>query len=632
MSVVPADDVAVVVQPPPEPVASSPGQRVRALADALFGSEDPDRTLLSSPTTPSAALRPESTSINIAEEVSPTSAGSSAALGNEPLHQSPSMPEIATPAITNPATLAASHVDPTLLEAEVQRRIEAATAALRKSPSSTKLDGGSTRKRISPNQISSPTLVSASTSVDTIPLPAVVPMQSRTAQPSSARFGSRFKILKGTLRAKTPIPAANEEAHSSPAEVKTPPSSQTVAYNPEQLSMREHPVISSATETGRFKISPPPVVTPPASAGPGRKGFMSRFRKQRPGEATLSADKGLMGAATAARPTTAASSVSSASRMDPPRTSTDLQMRSAPAAQGQFSQLRPLSPQSPLSQSFPEAIPEDTIPPASAPLPRTHDSNDEAALKQLYDAAVNLGLDQEALHDLVVRSPSTTSRTTTWSKLTRTNSVAARRRTQQTDSQAPQSPVFSEGRSSITEGRPSFADTRPSISESRPSISERRPSISDARPSFSDGRPSTEAVLPGPSAEVRQLTIRKHADSSSASRSTPQPNADPRRTIVRRTIIMPSDSKAPAMDFQEMLRRQSTSQRRRSAGAGSISSNRSLQDRAPTPPPPRSSTSRRFSTDRTPPVPSLPPSFTAQAGALHLPVQVEKSSSTYESL
>ncbi|GJE98131.1 hypothetical protein PsYK624_143530 [Phanerochaete sordida] len=633
MNVVPADDVAVLVHPPQEPVASSPGQRQRALADALFGSEDPDRTLLSSPATPSTALHPESPSINVADELPPTTAGPSAALGNEAVTESPSTPEVAPPAVTNPATLAPSHVDPTLLEAEVQRRIEAATAALRKSPSNPKLDGGSTRKRISPNQISSPTLVSASTSVDTIPLAAAgtASTQSRSAHSSSTRFGSRFKKLTGTLRAKTPIPVANEDFHTGSADVKTPLSAQVLTYHPDQFAMREQPASSSATETGRYKISPPPVVTPPASAGPGLRGFMSRFRKQRPGESTSTADKSFASPSTAgARPLTASPA---ASRVDPPRTSTDSQMRSAPATQGQFSQLRPLSPQSPLSQSFPEAIPEDTVPPASAPLPHPRDSNDAAALRQLYDAAANLGLDQEALHDLVVRSPSTTSRTTTWSKLTRNNSVATRRRTQQTDSLAPQSPGLpSESRVSVAESRPSFSETRPSIAETRPSVSEGRPSNSDIRPSFSDGRPSTEAVLPRPSAEIRQLTIRKHADASSASRSTPQPGSDPRRTIVRRTIIVPSDSRTPAMDLQEMLRRQSTSQRRRSAGAGSIASNRSLQDRAPTPPPPRSSTSRRFSTDRTPPVPSLPPSFTAQASALHPPAQMEKSSSAYDSL
>lgn len=630
LSIMPAEDVGVLVHPP-EPAASSPGQRQRALADALFGSEDPDRTLLSSPTTPSTALHTDSPSIIVAEELPPTTAGVPVALSNDSFTPSPSTPEVAPPAVSNSATLSPSHVDTTMLEAEVQRRIEAATAALRKSPSNPKLDGGSTRKRISPNQISSPTLVSASTSVDTIPLPAnAVTAQSRSAHLSSTRFGSRFKKLTGTLRAKTPIPAANEESHTVPAEVKTPLSAQTLTYSPEPFGMRDQPATASATEAHRAKISPPPVMTPPASAGPGLRGFMSRFRKQRPGEHTAFADKSMASAsAAAARPTTASPA---ATRTDPPRTSTDSQMRSAPAAQGQFAQLRPLSPQSPLSQSFPEAIPEDTVPPASATSPRTQGSNDEAALKQLYDAAANLGLDQEALHDLVVRSPSTTSRKTTWSKLGRNNSVATRRRTQQTDSLAPQSPLPSEGRLSAADSRPSFADTRPSISETRPSVSEGRPSVADARPSFSDGRPSTEAVLPRPSTEIRQLTIRKHADASSASRSTPQPNPDARRTIVRRTIIVPSDSRATAMDLQEMLRRQSTSVRRRSAGAGSVSSNRSLQDRAPTPPPPRSTTSRRFSTDRTPPVPSLPPSFTAQAGAVHSPAQVEKSSSTYDSL
>lgn len=485
-------------------------------------------------------------------------------------------------------------MEPSLLELEVQRRVEAATAALRKSPSVPKLDGGSSRRKISPNQISSPKLVSSSTSVDTIPLPAKSPSQPQTGAAPSTKLGSRFKRLKGTLRAKTPIPG-NEELHPNSADVRTPNSAQTATYNPDLFAMKDQPGTMSAAESTRFKIPSPPMASPPASAGPGLKGFMSRFRKHRPGEAQTPLAAERPGTAsrtpTTATPTTT-SSVSTGSRVDLPlsRSSTDSQTRSAPAAQAQFAALRPLSPQSPLSQSFADAIPEDSVAPTISPFAQP----DEGALRQLYDAAANLGLDQNALQALVARSPSTTSRTTTWSKLTRNNSVAASQKTQ-------------------------LADTR----DSRPPQS----------PFLAEGRTSMDAISPRPSTEIRQLTIRKHAEPSSASRALPQANTDPLRKVVRRTIIVPSDSHTSAVDFASLIRKQTTSQRRRSAGAGSITSNRSLQDRAPTPPPPRASSSgRRFSTDRSPPVPQLPQALSAHASAILAPAPVEKSGSTYDSL
>lgn len=587
VNITPSDEVPVIIHTSSDHTASSPGQRHRALADALFGSEDPERSFIPSPTTRSIPLRADSLSLNITEEKPPTSTALTPGQDHEPATQTPSAQALLA-AVTSPPTISSDHADPTQLELEVQRRIEAATAALRKSPSIPKLDGGgSPRKRISPNQISSPKLVSASTSVDTIPLPAMSPTHQRMLQPPpSTRLGSRFKILRGksTLRAKTPI-GPNEEAHLNPADVKSPLSAQTATYNPDLYGMRDKPTISSATESGRFKISPPPVNSPPASAGPGLRGFMSRFRKQRPGEMISSAEK----LGTPSRtPTTASSSISAGSPLDLPRNSNEFQVMSAPAAQSQFAALRPLSPQSPLSPSFAQSIPEDSVPLANAPVPQA-----DEALRQLYNAGKSLGLDEAALHDLVARSPSVTSRTTTWSKLTRNNSVAANHQTQHSDSR---------------DGRPSQS---PLLSESRPSI---------------------DALSPRPSAEIKQLSVRKHAEPSSSLRGLPQANTDPLRTVVRRTIILPSDSHTSVTDLTNLIRKQTTSQRRRSAGAGSITSNRSLQDRAPTPPPPRSAGGKRFSADRSPPVPHLPQVLVSHANTLLPPAQVEKSNSTYDSL
>lgn len=173
-----------------------------------------------------------------------------------------------------PSTL--GHVDATLLALDVQRRAEAATAALRKSPSIPKIaEAGSTRKKISPSQISSPKLLSASTSVDTIPLPS--PHQTYNA--STTKIGSRFKKLRGTLRAKTHVPA--DEVTPYPLGLRTPPSSQTATYNPASFAPGGPQAVTSAMELSRPRISPPVVPSPPASAGPGKRGFMSLFRKQR---------------------------------------------------------------------------------------------------------------------------------------------------------------------------------------------------------------------------------------------------------------------------------------------------------------------------------------------------------------
>ncbi|KIP07966.1 hypothetical protein PHLGIDRAFT_35191 [Phlebiopsis gigantea 11061_1 CR5-6] len=586
-SVLPVDDSTVIIQTPPEPVASSPGQRHRALADALFGTDDPELPIITSPTTRPAPLFPDSTLPSFAEEKPSIPAVLSFGPGNEYVIQTPSVSEVA-PAVTSPMAVPSGHAEPTSLELEVQRRIEAATAALRKSPSIPKLDGGSNRRRISPNQISSPKLVSASTSVDTIPLSAVNPGQQRTIQPPpSTRLGSRFKILrgKGTLRAKPPI-GMHEEGLPSSAEARSPLSAQIATYNPEAFGIRDQLAVSSATESGRFKISPPPVASPPASAGPGLRGFMSRFRKQRPGEMVSPNEK----LNAESRTPTTASLISAGSRLDPPRSSIDSQAKSAPAGQSQFAALRPLSPQSPLSRTFAPSIPEDSAPPpASAPLPEANE-----ALKQLYDAGKSLGLDEAALHALVARSPSVTSRTTTWSKVTRNNSKTAGHQT-----------------------------TRPDIRDGR----------SPQPPLLLEGRPSIDASSPRPSTEIKHLSVRKHAEPSSTLRGVLQATTDPLRTVVRRTIILPSDSaQASATDLNALIRKQTTSQRRRSAGAGSVSSNKSLQDRAPTPPPPRSIGGRRFSTDRSPPVPHLPQSLSTNGNALLPPAQVEKSNSTYDSL
>ena len=157
------------------------------------------------------------------------------------------------------------------LTREVQQKADAAMIALMKDPSGANPADAlkrtpSVRKRIDPSQISTPRLVSASTSVDTIPL--------RTPSISSnttSGLGSRFKKLRGSLRAK------NVTSSDEPLVQARSPPSQTPHYDPAKSNAPRGPGISSAMETGRFKV---PVPSPPASAGPGLKGFMARFRNR----------------------------------------------------------------------------------------------------------------------------------------------------------------------------------------------------------------------------------------------------------------------------------------------------------------------------------------------------------------
>ncbi|KAI0792868.1 hypothetical protein C8Q75DRAFT_751752 [Abortiporus biennis] len=585
---------AAIPEPPAEPAVSetvieapitnpSPTQRHRALADALFGVEDRPRP--KTPTETSSPPNPQ-TSPSTASQSSIHALTLPSGRVESPHHDlgtpkaSASMRDLTTPvassqphsgpssALGHSTNSSQPPMDPALLAIDVRRRAEAATAALRKSPSNPKInDGaGTVRKRISPNQISSPKLVSASTSVDTIPL------RPTTAAPAQShhgnKFGSRFKRLRGTLRSK-PIPNG-DEVTPFPLDPKTPSSAQTISYDPSSL-VPPGPSVYSATELGRFKNPAPSVPTPPASAAPGLKGFMSLFRKHKTTDVSPPHSRGGPQSSSSASPPTLSPL--------PHEFAASGQVKSAPAHKSQFNSgtitSRSLSPQF--------AAPKNSANEAVVPSFAQEDPprNDEAALRQLFDAATNLGLDQAALNELIARSPST-SRSTAWSKLARDNSVSDKRRSHRSTTQSS------------------------SISRS---------------PAPSEGRPSIDAILPTarPSVEINQLNIRKKTEISGSRSRGEQSDVNP---VVRRTIIFASDTRASTSAFDlNALRRQSTAKKRRSAGAGSVHSKTSVHDRAPTPPPPRSSTSRRFSNDGSPPVPNLPHTFSNDGSTA--PSQIE---------
>ncbi|KAJ7738526.1 hypothetical protein DFH07DRAFT_841111 [Mycena maculata] len=464
------------------------------------------------------------------------------------------------------------------LAREVQRKTDAAMVALQKHPSSSTLAlapaKASTRKRISPNQISTPQLVSASTSVDTIPLP------SPSMTGGQSKIGSRLKRLRGSLRAKTTLPTA-EDITPFPMDLRSPPLVQSARYDPAKFRPPGGPTAASATELEGFKV---PLPSPPASAGPGLKGFMARFRgKQRASETQAEIEyrgsQGRSGAETVSAQIPNWPSHQSINNHPPsdPTTSPTIQPRPSP----------PTSASTPTQSTTPR--------PSTAPLyssrihqntPSTEatDADESHAIRQLFDAASNLGLDQGALNDLLARSGSTSSRSTEWTMLTRNNSTAA----------------------------------------SRPELSPEN---------FQGGENSR-------SNSHRSTTI----PTDTAEGQTPQPDhirrpmdgASDKSAVVRRTIIFPSESRSSTIDLSVLIRKHSS--RRRRASATSVSS-RSVHDRAPTPPPPRAVTGRRFSTDITsPPVPHLPQSLPPQTDRLLIPpIQVadpsEKSSfTTYDSL
>jgi len=336
--------------------------------------------------------------------------------------------------------------------------------------------------------------------------------------------------------------------------------------------------MTSAIEPRKFENSMPVVPSPPASAGPGLKGFMSRFRKSRPAEPTPSFDRRVP------PPPSATASLSPSSPKSSNASPSASYVHSAPATKSTFNRSsRPITPQ-PQSFSPEPAIPEDSV----APTDTTQQSD---AFRQLFDAAGKIGLDQAALNDLIARSPSTSSRSTTsaWTKAARSNSVADTRKSRR---MSPHSPMSFEGRQSVDTNAP--------------------------------GRPNPE---------IRQLNIRKNIDTSiRAPPPDPQPPAKDlaARMVIRRTIILP-DPRMSKVDWGALTRQQSTSRRRRSAGAGSTQSKGSVQDRVPTPPPNRA-TLKRFSNDSSPPMPHLPQSFSSQLDASTSSSQMEKSNSAYDSL
>lgn len=558
-------DDKVESKPPSE--LSPTTRRNRDLARALgFGTEEEDNGV-PEPVS-SHELEPSSSSASLAVEAilpqvpypDPEEANSRTDLS--PQLECPPLPSAPNPNLQRSFSLRdPGPVDPNELEKEVQRKAEAATAALMKTTSGQKFTEANsstlsvTRKRISPSQISTPILVSAPTSVETIPLP-----QPNTVPPSNTQSSlgitQRVRRLRNTLRVK---PAVSSVEEISSLSTDQQPQNNT----PSGLHRRPTlPKFGAASSSDPAKAKQPASNTQTSSTTPGLKGLIARFRKPKTSE------------------THGDSHSSNHSRTSPSDTS--------PTA----SSHRGNSVVTPSMASGASSTAEATTRPATVTAALNNEM-DSAAVKQLFDAASNLGLDRAALNDLLARSTSV-SRATGWGLSAGSRAVGGAK------PPTPAGPVAN----SVEQTRPATPDDKPN---------------DDANGAVNGVDDRT----------VRALSMRNPVNSTPSDQGVETP------AVVRRTLIFPSEFRTSKPDMVPSSRRQSMKRHRRSGSATSAQSARSVHDRAPTPPPPKANGARRLSADRSPPMPSMATSITAQAEALlrgPTGVTTEKPNSAYESL
>ncbi len=597
---------------------SSPTRKNKAIAHLLFGQEEaepsPPHQADPSPydneiTFTSFSFPKESILTSPPPKTPPLSA--TYASGPYSLPRNPSMPKL-------PQT----PQEEAELTREVERRTTEAMLALKgASHSQSNLNVNAhlahspsvSRKRISPHQISTPTLVSASTSVDTIPLRSpVIPTSTGSTKMS------RFKKLRGTLRKPTNLPTG-EEVTPYPLDLHSP-TSPGMRHNQEGFlataSSDAVPIPTSAVEP-RFKVTVP---SPPASAGPGLKGFMARFRSkprtidpslqyaarhspQPSATSSIPRENGNLGLSRAPQGKSAPSGPSSSTRGPVYHTADDSTYSSSLGS--------PTTPRGPHTPLPPQELEPDTPTPMA---------DENLALRQLYTAAQNLGIDEKRLNDLV-RSTSTSSKSTTWTSTLGRNTST---RDNSTSSTHPQSTLSRNNSITLSQAATNLKRNNSSAVFDQP-----EGHVEAKARQGSDAVFTQSTVTAAP---VRSLSTRKpipeHIRRPREGVDTSAYNS----AVIRRTIVMPSEFRnSSAFDINALLNGKASSNRRRASTTST--SSRSVQDRVPTPPPPRTG-SRRFSRDREilPPVPQLPgTSVSGVDGRLKAP-GLEPSNSNYDSL
>jgi len=184
--------------------------------------------------------------------------------------------------------------DDAQLEQDVRRRVEQATAAL-KSASQVSLRERSNsvkRKKINTNKISGPQLMSASTSVDampslTSPSPALSSPGGDGSKSTGSKFSQRLKKL-GTWRNKpaTPTPEEPQPQHAHNLSPYSPGSSTPTGAFHQSVRVNSHvselsgPASASLADVNHYRLpANSPGHSPPASAGPAFRSFVSRLGK-----------------------------------------------------------------------------------------------------------------------------------------------------------------------------------------------------------------------------------------------------------------------------------------------------------------------------------------------------------------
>lgn len=565
---IPITHIETKVEDNTQPEISPTTRRNRDLARALgFGNDDSDHLVV-----PQVSVRDSSsTSVSPTVEAilpleSPQDVESIAPLGawqaQSETTLSPGLPPQRSQSMRNPPT---TSVDEAELAREVRRKADAATAALMKSPGGRNFADvnastiSMSRKKIDPSQISEPRLLSAPTSVGTIPLLAPTSQLSVSPQPSLG-ITQRMRRFRETLRAKPAAPNG-EEVTSLPIDVQPQPAPASQGLSRRPTLPRFGP--SSSTELVKLKTPNP---SPPAPA-PGFKGLMARFRKPRTMDST-------------------GDSQSSMHSRSSPTTSSPTASSHQGHARGNVA---PSSPPIVTSPPLGDASARPSLD-ASAVLANDVDS---AAVKQLFEAASKIGLDQVALNDLLTRSTSV-SRAANWPW---------------------------PGGSSTISNTPLASNTQPS------SILDRNLAAlpGDKYPNDDDPSSGTDDKT------VRQLSVRKGGGPGQIRQNR---QISENAAVIRRTLIFPSEFRSSKVDLSQVNQKALMRRHRRSGSATSAQSARSVHDRAPTPPPPKSG--RRFSSQTSPPVPGMTASIGAQAEVLlRTPVSnagAEKQSSTYDSL
>lgn len=573
----------------PAPSATMQSERKKALTDALFGtlgSIKADSDARSSMDNKQVIAQPPLQQATMPAASTPEHHSSSNSRSQSRSHShsqsSPSPSPSPSPPLTSqePSTPSIPKIAAERLHHDISRQAAAATAAL-KSPSTTTFAEDHTPKRkstkkITTSRISSPMLVSSSTSVDAIPItsPSMISLHSGSSPATSSKFS--LKRLRGTLRSRPPPTGDEVTPWIDPT---TPPAVQYAQYpqTPVQAAgtPRTAPALGTPSSSSRdvmrpdFKFPPtpmaqvPPVVpsTPPPSApaaprSAGFKGLMSRIRRApRREDDPVTPDNNAKSSArfekTPSRPSPPANAVATESNPQS-RTSTDLLNRSN--SSGSVGLARSLSARAPSHKKAPPTDP--FVEPDSPEPPQVSSGGDQAALKQLYDAASKLGYDQSALSEFLSRSGSITS----------THRA--------TDSRADvRSPDLGLPSPTLEDGHPHLVSGSADASSSVPL----------ARPQYPPRSASDTGEVPG-------------------------------NTVLRRTLYITSDLKPSDEQSQNTTPTRKGFVRhghKRSASVTSVLSSRSVVDRAPTPPPTRAA--RRKSTEPSPPVPQLPSAYTQAA-------------------